>query len=59
MKSAAEELQDTLHRFSETLYANAGASGGPTNGASGDSQTQSEPVQGDDVIDAEFKSTDR
>jgi molecular chaperone DnaK len=54
MKSAAEELQDTLHRFSENLYAGAG-----TAGASGQT-AQSEPVQaGDEVIDAEFNSSDR
>ena len=59
MKTAAEELQDTLHRLSETLYAGAGA--GPNGASSGapEGQTQSEPVQGEDVIDAEFKSTDR
>ncbi|MBV9121439.1 MAG: Hsp70 family protein, partial [Chloroflexi bacterium] len=58
MKSAAEELQDTLHRFSEALYANAGAAGA-TGAASDGSEPHSEPVQGEDVIDAEFKSTDR
>ncbi len=51
MKSAAEELQDTLHRFSESVYQPAGASGGTPH--------ESEPVQGEDVIDAEFKSTDQ
>jgi molecular chaperone DnaK len=53
IKSASEELQDTLHRFSEAMYQTAGATaGGPAR--------ESEPVQGnDDVIDAEFKSSDQ
>jgi molecular chaperone DnaK len=55
MKSAAEELQDTLHRLSENLYSGAGEGA-----AAGGAQPQSEPVHGgEDVIDAEFKSTDR
>ncbi len=56
IKSAAEELQDTLHRFSEAIYQPAGATaGGPAGGA-----THSEPAQGpDDVIDAEFRSEDK
>jgi len=55
MKGAAEELQDTLQRLSETMYQPAGATaGGPAGGASGPGG-ESSP---DDVIDAEFKSGD-
>jgi molecular chaperone DnaK len=54
IKSAAEELQDTLHRFSETIYQPAGATAGGPAGSS-------EPGHSgpDDVIDAEFKSSDK
>jgi molecular chaperone DnaK len=53
IKGAAEELQDTLHRFSEALHQPAGP-------ASGDgSSTPSGAPEQDDVIDAEFKSSDR
>jgi len=49
IKSASDELQDTLHRFSEALYQEpaAAAAGGQ----------HSEPSR-DDVVDAEFKTSD-
>jgi len=53
IKGAAEELQDTLHRLSEAMDQPAGATAdaGPH---------ESEPVHSpDDVIDAEFKSSDK
>ena len=53
LKGAAEELQDTLQRLSESVYQPAGAA--PEGG-----EEQSEPVHGsDEVIDAEFKSSDK
>ncbi len=53
MKGAAEELQDTLHRLSEAMDQPAGAT------ADGGAH-ESEPVHSsDDVIDAEFKSSDK
>jgi molecular chaperone DnaK len=53
LKTAAEELHDTLQRLSESVYQPAGA-------ASDGGEAQSEPVHGsDDVIDAEFKSSDK
>jgi molecular chaperone DnaK len=57
MKSASEELQDTLHRFSEAIYQPAGAA----TGADGSGpRAEGEPAHGgDDVIDAEFKSSDK
>jgi molecular chaperone DnaK len=54
IKGAADELQDTLHRFSEAMYQTAGA-GPSTDGASG---REAEPTS-EDVIDAEFKSTEQ
>ncbi|HEX6512496.1 MAG TPA: molecular chaperone DnaK [Chloroflexota bacterium] len=54
IKSATEELQDTLHRFSESIYQPAGATAG------GGPAPQSEPAEGgDDVVDAEFHSSDK
>src|SRR5579883_1214649 len=58
IKSAAEELQDTLHRFSEAMYQPAGATAGAPSG-SGSGGDHGEGSGGDDVIDAEFKSSDR
>jgi molecular chaperone DnaK len=53
MKGAAEELQDTLHRLSEAMYQQ------PAGAATGGDARETEPVHGsDDVIDAEFKSSE-
>lgn len=56
IKTAAEELQDTLHRLAETVQQPAGATAGGAAGGSHPSEGQS---GSDDVIDAEFKSSDR
>jgi molecular chaperone DnaK len=57
IKSATEELQETLHRLSENLYQPAGATAGGSGGPSGGSSSGS--PGSDDVIDAEFRSSDK
>jgi molecular chaperone DnaK len=57
IKRATDDLQGSIQKIGEAVYAQAGAStdGGGSNGSPGGGQEEGAPPAGEDVVDAEFK----
>ena len=57
IKSAHDELQSSIQKIGEAVYANAGASNTPPDqdGQAGGGEESDAAAKGDDVVDAEFK----